>query len=39
MLEAAEGMVTFRLQLPKIGTYDLKVYAKEDVSDKKENLT
>jgi hypothetical protein len=24
--------------LPKIGTYDLKVYAKEDVSDKKENL-
>jgi hypothetical protein len=38
MLEAAEGMVTFRLRMPKIGTYDLKVYAKEDVSDKKENL-
>lgn len=38
MLEAAEGMVTFRLRLPKVGTYDLIIYAKEDVPDKKENM-
>lgn len=38
MLEAAEGMVTFRIRLPKTGTFDLKVYAKEDMSDKKENM-
>lgn len=38
MLEAADGMVTFRVRLPKSGTYNLIVYAKEDLSDKKENM-
>lgn len=38
MLEAHDGIITFRLRLPEKGSYNFFVYAKEDSPEKKDSM-